>query len=150
MRTPLKFEIWNNLYYCTIIKPVLLYGSTIWTSCKEENLLKLLRLQKRAARFILDAERTASSVSLFNTLKWVPSYAESYVNQCTLFYFDFSFSFWGPQVYQFYYCRYGYPFTNNSHICLSHVYTKPYVPRCLRHNHHRTNPSAHLPAPLYP
>ena len=75
-----------EIYYCTIIKPVLVYGSTIWTYCSKENLLKLLRLQKRAARFILGAERTASSVSLFNTLNWAPFYAESYVNQCTLTY----------------------------------------------------------------
>ena len=60
----------RDIYYSTIIKPVMLYGSTIWTSCSKENLLKVLRLQKRAARIILDAERTAPSVDLFNTLKW--------------------------------------------------------------------------------
>ena len=73
----------REICYCTVIKPVLLYGSTIWTSCSKENLLKLLCLQKRAARNILHAERTASSVSLFNTLKWVLFYAESSVNRCT-------------------------------------------------------------------
>ena len=62
----------------------MLYGSTIWTSCSKENLLKVLRLQKRAAGIILDAERTAPSVGLFTTLKWVPFYAESYVNRCSL------------------------------------------------------------------
>ena len=65
----------------------MLYGSTIWTSCSKENLLKVLRLQKRAAKIILDAEKTAPSVGLFNTLKWVPAfYAESYVNRCVLIY----------------------------------------------------------------
>ena len=76
----------RNVYYSTIIKPVMLYGSTIWTSCSKENLLKVLRLQKRAARIILDAERTAPSVGLFNTLKWVPFYAESYINRCAVIY----------------------------------------------------------------
>ena len=71
----------RDIYYSTIIKPVMLYSSTIWTSCSKENLLKVLRLQKRAARIILDAERTAPSVDLFNTLKRVPFYAESYVNR---------------------------------------------------------------------
>ena len=52
-------------------------------SCNKEN---LLRLQKRAAKIILDAEKTAPSVGLFNTLKWVPFYAESYVNRCVLIY----------------------------------------------------------------
>ena len=60
-----------DIYYSTIIKPVMLYGGTIWTSCSKENLLKVLHLQKRVARIILDAERTAPSVDLFNTLKWV-------------------------------------------------------------------------------
>ena len=64
----------------------MLFGSTISTSCSKENLLKVLRIQKRAARIILDAERTAPSVGLFNTLKWVPFYAESYVNRCALTY----------------------------------------------------------------
>lgn len=76
----------RDIYYSTIIKPVMLYGSTTWTSCNKENLLKVRRLQKRAARIILDAERTAPSVGLFNTLKWVPFYAESYVNRCALTY----------------------------------------------------------------
>lgn len=76
----------RDIYYSTIIKPVMLYGSTTWTSCSKENLLKVLRLEKRAARIILDAERTAPSVGLFNSLKWVPFYAESYVNRCALTY----------------------------------------------------------------
>ena len=76
----------REIYYSTIIKPVLLYGSTIWTSCSKENILKLLRLQKRAARIILDAERTSSSVSLFNTVKWVPFYVHGIV--CKLVYFN--------------------------------------------------------------
>jgi len=72
----------HDIYYSIIIKPVMHYSSTIWTSCSKENLLKVLRLQKRAARIILDAEKTAPSVDLFNTLKWVPFHAESYVNWC--------------------------------------------------------------------
>jgi len=76
----------RDIYYSTIIKPVMLHSSTIWTSCSKENLLKVLRLQKRAAKIILHAEKTAPSVGLFNTLKWVPFYAESYVNQCILIY----------------------------------------------------------------
>ena len=76
----------RDIYYSTIIKPVMLYGSTIWTSCSKANLLKVLRLQKRAARITLDAERTAPSVDLFNILKWVPFYAQSHVNRCALIY----------------------------------------------------------------
>ena len=70
----------RDTYYSAIIQPIMLYGSMIWTSCSKENLLKVLRLQKRAARIILDAKRTTPSVSLFNSLKWIPFHAESFVN----------------------------------------------------------------------
>ena len=62
----------RDTYYSAIIQPIMLYGSMIWTSCSKENLLKVLRLQKRAARIILDAKRTTPSVGLFKTLKWIP------------------------------------------------------------------------------
>ena len=54
----------REIYYSAIIKPVLLYGSTIWCSCEQDDLQRVLKLQKRAARVILDAERTACSVGL--------------------------------------------------------------------------------------
>ena len=76
----------RDIYYSTIIKPIVPYGSMIWTSCSKENLLKVLLLQKRAARIILDAKRTTPSVGLLNPLKWIPFYAESYVNRCTIAY----------------------------------------------------------------
>ena len=76
----------REIYYSTIIKHVFLYGSLIWISCSKENLQKLLRPQKRAARIILNAEKMATSVHLFNTLNWIPFYAESFVNRCTLTY----------------------------------------------------------------
>lgn len=43
-------------------------------------------MQKRAARIILDAERTTPSVTLFNKLDWVPFYTEVYINRCALAY----------------------------------------------------------------
>lgn len=58
----------------------------IWTSSSKENLLKVLHLQKCVARITLDAKRITPSVGLFNYLKWIPFYAKSYVNQCTLTY----------------------------------------------------------------
>ena len=45
---------------------------------------KRLRLQKRATRIFLYVDKTATSVHLFNTINWIPFYAESYVNRCTL------------------------------------------------------------------
>ena len=47
---------------------------------------KVLRLQKRAARVILNAEPRSASVQLFNRLGWVPFYVESRIALCTLVY----------------------------------------------------------------
>ena len=63
---PLSFQ--RLLYYNAIIRPVLSYVSVIWSSCDKELLNRVLKLQKRAARVILYADRQASSVALFNKL----------------------------------------------------------------------------------
>ena len=41
----------------------MLYLSPIWSSCNKELLEKVLRMQKRAARILLDAERTTHTLS---------------------------------------------------------------------------------------
>ena len=62
------------------------YANVVWHTCIEENLPKILRLQKRAARIIVDAERRTSSVLLFNTLQWIPFYEEAKVDKCSIVY----------------------------------------------------------------
>ena len=54
-------ETYNN----GVVKPILLYGSMIWDI---EHLLSISKLQKRAARIILNAERLTPSVVLFNII----------------------------------------------------------------------------------
>ena len=46
----------------------------------------LLRLQKRAARGILNAPPNSRSVDLFNTLNWISFYRKLHINQCALIY----------------------------------------------------------------
>ena len=70
------------LFYNTMIRSVLHYVSSIWTSCDKENLVRVLKLQKRAARVISDADNQASSVTLFNRLQWLPFYEESKIAKC--------------------------------------------------------------------
>ena len=74
------------LYYNAMIKQVMLYGSIVWSSCSIQNLKKVFRLQKRAARVIIDANRRANSVELFNKLSWLPFYYEVKVNIFVLIY----------------------------------------------------------------
>ena len=43
-------------------------------------------MQKRAARIILEAQRTSRTVTLFNILRWIPFYNEAYIKRCELAY----------------------------------------------------------------
>ena len=74
------------LYYNALIKQVMMYGSTIWTSCSSENLTKVLKLQKRAARVILNADTRDNSVKLFSKLGWLPFYDEAKIIKCLFVY----------------------------------------------------------------
>ena len=74
------------LYYNTMIRSVLHYVSSIWTSCDKENLSRVFKLQKRAARVISDANNQASSVRLFNSLQWLPFYEEVKIAKCCVAY----------------------------------------------------------------
>ena len=69
-----------------MIRSALHYVSSVWTSCDKENLSRVFKLQKRAARVISDANNQASSVKLFNSLQWLPSYVEVKVAKCCVAY----------------------------------------------------------------
>ena len=66
------------IYFNAVIKPLMMYASTVWASCNKEVLERVLRMQKRAARIILEAQRTSRTVTLFNNLSWIPFYNEGY------------------------------------------------------------------------
>ena len=57
-----------------MIRPAMASVNVVWSSCDKRCLNRVLKLQKRAARIILDADSQASSVKLFNKLKWIPFY----------------------------------------------------------------------------
>ena len=72
------------IYFNAVIKPLMMYASTVWTSCNKEVLERVLRMQKRAARIILEAQRTSRTVTLFNNLSWIPFYNEACIKHCKL------------------------------------------------------------------
>ena len=45
---------------------------------------RVLRMQKRAARIILESQRTSRTATLFNNLSWIPFYNETYIKRCEL------------------------------------------------------------------
>ena len=81
---PIFEEKPREIYYKAVIKPVILYGANIWTSTSKGNINRIFKLQKRAARIILETEPRSRSVTLFNSLNWIPFYHESYAIGCSL------------------------------------------------------------------
>ena len=45
------------IYFHAVIKPLMMYASTVRTSCNKEVLERVLRMQKRVERIILEAQR---------------------------------------------------------------------------------------------
>ena len=63
-----------------------MYGSAVWSCCSKENLDRILKLQKRAARIILSAEKTTPSKTLFNGLHWIPFTDELFIRRSSIVY----------------------------------------------------------------
>ena len=61
--------------------PVIDYGSTIWGTAAKTQIERILRLQKRAARIILDKPPDFPSRQLFEDLKWLTIILRSQSNQ---------------------------------------------------------------------
>ena len=74
------------LFYNAIIRPVMSYADVIWPSCDKEPLYRVLKLQRRAARIILYANRLAPSVTLFYKLGWIPFHEQSKIKKRAIFY----------------------------------------------------------------
>ena len=70
--------------YNAMIKQLMLCGSTVWSNCSSDNITRVFKLQKRAARVILEADTRSNSVILFKKLAWVPFYDEFKLNKSTL------------------------------------------------------------------
>ena len=61
----------RKLYFNALIKPIMLYGSCTWCTASAENVNRVSKLQKRAARVILDADIGERSELLFRQLDWL-------------------------------------------------------------------------------
>lgn len=59
-------------FYNYYIKPYFDQCCSVWGNCSKEDSDTLLKLQKQAARLIIDAHSRASSDSLFEQLHWLP------------------------------------------------------------------------------
>ena len=73
------------IYFNAVIKPLVMYASTVWTSCNKEVLERAsVGRNGPQQRIILEAQRTSRTVTLFNNLSWIPFYNEAYIKRCEL------------------------------------------------------------------
>ena len=66
---PLEIRIKFYDYY---VKPLIEYCSSVWGVCSRENQSKIIKIQKKAARIILEAPPLTPSKHMFQELKWLP------------------------------------------------------------------------------
>ena len=61
-----------NLYYKSYILPIFYYGCLIWGCCSTSNANRLIKLQERTARIILNVDIMTPSEQMFFELNWLP------------------------------------------------------------------------------
>ena len=64
-----------------MIKQPMLYGSSVWSNCSRDNIMRVFKLQNRAAR---EADTRSKSVKLFKKLACLRSCDEVKLNKSTL------------------------------------------------------------------
>jgi hypothetical protein len=62
----------NILFFNSYILPIFDFCCIVWGNCSEEGIQRITKLQKRAARIILDAPFFTPTQQLFDSLNWLP------------------------------------------------------------------------------
>ena len=76
----------KNPFFNAYILPHFDYCNTIWGHSSSEIQTRMLKLQKKSARYILDADYSYPSRGLFKTLKWLPFINRVQFNTAILMY----------------------------------------------------------------
>ena len=77
---------YRTLYYNAYVLPSIDYCLTIWGNTSKTNLERIHKLQKCAARVILDAPPDSPSLPLFNELGWLNVFERVELNKGVLLY----------------------------------------------------------------
>ena len=64
-------KIFKTIFYETYILPLIDYGCNTWSATMSSNIERISKLQKRAARIILQAEYLTPSSLMFEELGWL-------------------------------------------------------------------------------
>ena len=62
----------RKLLFNALVKPIFEYCCSVWDNAPNEQLLTILRVQKRCSRLILDARLLDNSAQMFQKLQWLP------------------------------------------------------------------------------
>ena len=73
-------------FYNYFVKPHFDYCCSVWGTAFKKDIHTLIKLQKMAARLILDVDYTVPSIELFKILKWLPIDKNVQFRQATLVY----------------------------------------------------------------
>ena len=76
----------RKIYYNAYILSVIDYCLTVWGSASNAHLDRLLKLQKRAARIILDMPPDSPSMPLFEQLGWMTVHERHEFTKCITLY----------------------------------------------------------------
>ena len=76
----------SPVFFNAYILPHFDYCNTIWGHSSSEIQTRMLKLQKKAARYILDVDYSHPSRGLFKTLKWLPFLNRVQFNTAILMY----------------------------------------------------------------
>ena len=74
------------MFYNAYIIPQFDYCNTIWLNGNGKEITKLLKIQKRASRIMLNKSATTSSAPLFKDLKWLTFNQRNNYNTAVLIY----------------------------------------------------------------
>ena len=62
----------RKLLFDALVKPIFEYCCSVWGNAPNDQLLRILRVQKRCSRLILDARLLDNSAQMFQKLQWLP------------------------------------------------------------------------------
>ena len=62
----------RKFLFNALMKPIFEYCCSVWGNAPNDQLLRLLRVQKRCGRLILDARLLENCAQKFQKLKWLP------------------------------------------------------------------------------
>ena len=116
IRSYLTFQSRIQLYYA-LIYPHLLYCSTVWGNANNDLITCLLKLQKRAARLILEQATEVPSIVLFRKLNWIPIFNLIKMRKIFILVFNTLKTSWPPDLRKlFVFVRDSHPIPTRSSI----------------------------------